>query len=78
MMSTKDIVIECLKPYGVIIEDQIDEETLLSEYGMDSLLYMMFICDLEKKLSKEIIDYTALQFEDLTVAKLVKCLGKDN
>lgn len=73
-MDIKQIVIGCLKEYGIIIQDEIDENTLFTDYGMDSLIYMMFICDLEENLSKEFLDYSLLSLENMSVSRLVSLI----
>ncbi len=73
-MDIKQIVIECLKEYGIIIQDEIDENTPFTDYGMDSLIYMMLICDLEENLSKEFLDYSLLSLENMSVSKLVSLI----
>ncbi len=54
-MNIKDKIIEILEQYGIIIEDD-GADVDLQEYGMDSLTYIMFICDVEECFSVQLPD----------------------
>lgn len=52
----REKIIECLETIGIFLDPSDDEDINICEYGMDSMGYIIFICEVETCFNIEIPD----------------------
>lgn len=55
-MEVREKIIQCLESIGIFLDPLEDEDINICEYGMDSMGYIVFICEIEKCFGIEIPD----------------------
>lgn len=56
MTEIRGKIVACLETVGIFLDPSEDEDINICEYGMDSMGYIIFICEVETCLGVEIPD----------------------
>lgn len=56
MQEIRDQIVKCLETIGIFLEPSDNEDINICEYGMDSMGYIIFICEIESCFEIEIPD----------------------
>lgn len=75
-IEIKKEIIECLEEIGIFLDLNIDEDINICEYGMDSLGYINFICEIETKFNIEIPHNNLLIQEGVYLKSIVEIINE--
>ncbi len=74
--ETKKEIIQCLEEIGVFLDENEKEDVNICEYGMDSLGYIVFLCEVETRFGIEIPE-EFLNYESVvSLEKLVNMVNQ--